>query len=124
MRGKIRDPELIGGCGRELSVDLVIRAGLRWIWDCRALLATRNPLQFLLSHQPFDRAARNILLFSAELMPDLAGPVSAFALVIDTLGVLQILRVLFRAVRGLLRVPGNGYMSVIGGLGHGFLRQF
>ncbi len=68
----------------------------------------------MFSHQPFDRAARNILLFSPELMPDLAGPVSAFAFVIDTLDVLQILRVLFRAVRGPLRIPGNGYVTVIG----------
>lgn len=68
----------------------------------------------MLSHQPFDRAARNILLFSAELMPDLTRPISPFALVIDTLDGLQILRVLLRAHRGQIGVPGNGYMSIVG----------
>ena len=51
--GEVRYPELVGGIGRELTVDLVIWAGLRRIGDRCLLLAARNPLQSFLSHQPF-----------------------------------------------------------------------
>ncbi len=48
----------------------------------------------MLSHEPLYSAARDILAFPAQLMPDLASPVSALALVMDTLDLLEVLHIL------------------------------
>lgn len=61
----------------------------------------------MLSHQPFDRAARKFLLFSAELMPDLACSIAILALLVDTLNLLERLLILLSSVRGKLGITRN-----------------
>ena len=66
----------------------------------------------MLSHQPLYSAACDTLAFPAQPVPDLAGAVSAFALVMDTLDLLQVCRILPGSVRRRIRVPGKGRMPV------------
>ena len=66
----------------------------------------------MLSHQPLYSAACDILAFPAQPVPDLAGAVSAFALVMDTLDLLQVCRILPGSVRRQIRVPDEGRMPV------------
>ena len=66
----------------------------------------------MLPHQPLHSAACDILAFPAQPVPDLAGAVSALALVMDTLDLLQVCRILPGSVRRQIRVPGEGRMPV------------
>ena len=52
------------------------------------------------------------LRLKPPLGPDFAGSVSAFALVMDTLDLLQVCRILPGSVRRQIRVPGEGRMPV------------
>jgi hypothetical protein len=112
--GEVRHPELIGGICGELPVDLVVRAGLRRIGDRGLFLAARNPLQSMLSHEPFHGTARDIVRLSAKLMPDLARPVAALALVVAALDLLEVLRIALGAIRGQVWVAGDRSMRIVG----------
>ena len=74
--GEVRDPELVRPVGTELPVDSVQWAQRLAVADRRAHdLAPPHFLQPAFAHQSFHRAARHRLAFTAELSPDLVGPI-------------------------------------------------
>lgn len=104
---EIRDPELVRRLSRKLAVHLVVRAGLSGIRDGRALLAPHDTLQIKRFHEPLDRAAGDVLSFSAQLTPDLAGPVAPAAGIENALDLRTVPCIPLRSVRRQIMVAGN-----------------
>src|SRR6266702_2382758 len=70
---KVRDPQLVGAARLELPVDPIERSFSAVISDRGAAFATAyRALQAQRAHQPLDRTAGNLEVFTAELPPDLA----------------------------------------------------
>ncbi len=71
---EVRDPELIGAEPSEVPVDEVSRSGLPRIRVDRALAtSTDHTGDPQLPHEPFDRAAGDVVPFATQSEPELAG---------------------------------------------------
>ena len=64
-------------------------------------------------HEPFDSTPRDIILLSAQLTPDLAGPVAIAVCLKNLAYFFGVTQITLGAILGQIRVSGNGGSNII-----------